>query len=144
MGRKEEEMRYLRFAVSTLCLVMLMVFAIPSAKADVADRDTFLTFSAPVEVPGMCLLPGKYEFRIADTGRPANVVEILNSKGHLLEIVEVAADYRTVTTDKTKVTLERRAPGQLESIKSWFYPGLNYGVEFVYPKLSAASAENRR
>jgi len=30
--------------------------------------------------------------------------------------------------------LEERQAGSPEAVKSWFYPGENYGFEFVYPK----------
>jgi hypothetical protein len=111
---------------------LLMLVAVPVLRADSGNWDTFLTFSAPVEVPGMALPPGKYEFRLMDSGAPAWIVEILNSKGQYLEAVEGTPVYRTDITDKTVVKLEKRNPGSPEAIESWFYPGQNYGVEFTY------------
>ncbi len=137
-------MHSLRMVVSVLFLGAVMAYAIPSAKADSADWDTFLTFSAPVEIPGMVLAPGEYEFKLADSGMPAGIVEILNSKGHVMEFVAVAPDYRVTTRDKTDVTLERRAPGLPEAIETWFYPGADWGVQFVYPKLPATQAANTK
>ena len=32
------------------------------------------------------------------------------------------------------ITFEERAANSPEAIKAWFYPGDNYGQEFVYPK----------
>jgi hypothetical protein len=40
-------------------------------------------------------------------------------------------------TDKTVITFGERAVGDPQAIRSWFYPGDNFGQEFVYPKRRA-------
>ncbi|MBK7929985.1 MAG: hypothetical protein IPJ98_21675 [Bryobacterales bacterium] len=40
-------------------------------------------------------------------------------------------------TDKTVVTFRERPAGQPEALRAWFYPGRNWGEEFVYPKAKA-------
>jgi len=40
-------------------------------------------------------------------------------------------------TDKTVMTFGERAAGQPQAIRAWFYPGRNWGEEFVYPKYRA-------
>src|SRR5246500_532324 len=46
-------------------------------------------------------------------------------------------DYRMQAPDKTIISFNERPSGQPEALKAWFYPGDNYGVEFVYPKQRA-------
>ena len=46
-------------------------------------------------------------------------------------------NYRLRVTDKTVMTFRERAEGQPEAIRAWFYPGANWGQEFVYPKARA-------
>lgn len=46
-------------------------------------------------------------------------------------------DYRLQPTSKTIVTFEERPAGSPMAIKAWFYPGKNFGSEFVYPKPKA-------
>lgn len=46
-------------------------------------------------------------------------------------------DYRLKPTGKPIITFEERAAGSPEAVKAWFYPGFNYGHEFVYPKAKA-------
>ncbi len=111
----------------------LVAIGIPNAKADQSDHDTFLTFSGPVEVPGMVLPPGRYEFKYVETNVRGAVVEILDSQGRILRIVDTIPDYRTNNKDTTVVTFEKSEPGAPEAIKSWFYPNSN-GVDFIYPK----------
>ena len=43
-------------------------------------------------------------------------------------------DYRLKPSDKTVITFEEREANSPPAVKAWFYPGDNYGQEFVYPK----------
>jgi hypothetical protein len=83
----------------------------PIAKADEWDKETVVTFSAPVEVPGKDLLAGTYVFKLA------------------------VPTIRIAPADATILTLKETA-GTSEAVKSWFYPGDTDGLEFVYPKYS--------
>jgi hypothetical protein len=117
-----------------LSLVALIVFAPAGARADEWNKATTLTFNHPVEVPGMVLGAGTYVFRLADSS-DRNVVQILSAdQSHVYENVLAIPAYRPNATDKTVVTFEERAKGSPDAISSWFYPGDNYGQEFVYPK----------
>jgi hypothetical protein len=40
-------------------------------------------------------------------------------------------------TDKTVMTFRERPAGQPEALRAWFYPGRQWGEEFVYPKAKA-------
>jgi hypothetical protein len=46
-------------------------------------------------------------------------------------------NYRLKATGKTVMTFRERGEGQPEAIHAWFYPGHNWGEEFVYPKTRA-------
>jgi len=46
-------------------------------------------------------------------------------------------NYRLKATDKTVVTFRERPAGEPEALRAWFYPGRNWGEEFVYPKARA-------
>jgi hypothetical protein len=37
------------------------------------------------------------------------------------------------TPSEAILQLEERSEGQPEALTEWFYPGDNFGVEFVYP-----------
>ena len=128
-------MRCLKAGASLFVLTMLVAIAAPKAKAGVRDWQTYLTFSQPVEVPGLVLVPGRYEFRLIDPAFTAGqMVGIYDSRGDLLKAILAIPDYRTQITDKTVVTLEKTGPTTPEAIKAWFYPDSNFGLEFVYPK----------
>ena len=46
-------------------------------------------------------------------------------------------NYRLKATDKTVITFRERPAGEPEALRAWFYPGMNWGEEFVYPKARA-------
>src|ERR1051326_4681596 len=57
---------------------------------------------------------------------------------HFVGTYLTVPDYHRKTPDKTIVNFRERAEGSPEAIKEWFYPGKNYGPEFVYKKSEAA------
>jgi hypothetical protein len=134
----------MKILVSLLFLGSLAAVGLPSAKADIGNWDTYMKFSAPVEIPGMVLAPGRYEFRLVEPGKRDDYVAIFNAKGDLMELLFAEPEYRLTTTDKTVVTLEETSPGSPEAIQTWFYPDSNYGVRFVYPKETKANTAKSR
>jgi hypothetical protein len=111
---------------------------LPHAKADEWDQKTVLTFSEPVELPGQVLSPGAYTFKLADSDSDRNIVQVFNKdETHLYGTFLAVPDYRLQPAGKTIVTFEERPAGSPEAVRAWFYPGDNYGHEFVYPKARA-------
>jgi LPXTG-motif cell wall-anchored protein len=108
------------------------------ARADEWNKKTTFTFSEPVEVPGHVLNPGKYVFELADLTADRNVVQVFSEDktglDHLITTAMAIPDYRLDTPEKPTVTFEERRSNSPEAIHSWFYPGDNYGWEFLYPK----------
>jgi len=125
-----------KWFVVTFCLVVLCALAAPSAmRADDWDQATKLTFSEPVEVPGQVLAAGTYWFTLANSDTYRHIVQIWNAdRTHLVTTIVAIPDYRTQPKGETVIHFEERASGQPEAIQSWFYPGSDFGEEFVYPK----------
>ena len=128
-----------KWFIVTFCLVVLCALATPNAlMADEWDKATKLTFSEPIEVPGLVLPAGTYWFTLADSDSDRNIVQIWDAdRMHLVTTILAIPDYRLQPTGKTVVHFEERPSDQPEAIHSWFYPGANYGEEFVYPKARA-------
>jgi hypothetical protein len=124
----------------------------PNAKADDWNRKTVVTFSAPVEIPGVHLqgwgvLPaGTYVFKILDSQSDRHIVQIFSQDEKTVYATILAIpNYRLQPTDKTTITFRERPAGEPEALRAWFYPGRNWGEEFVYPKARAmelAKSEN--
>ncbi|MFN0170118.1 MAG: hypothetical protein ACKV22_27175 [Bryobacteraceae bacterium] len=139
-------------ATTVCCIALIGAILAPSAKADAWDRKTVVTFSAPVEIPGVHLagwgvLPaGTYVFKILDSQSDRHIVQIFNKDQTTVYATILAIpNYRLRATDKTVMTFRERAAGQPEALRAWFYPGRNWGEEFVYPKdkaIALAKATN--
>ena len=129
-----------------VCLGVLAI-AIPQARADEWDQKTIFTFSGPVEIPGQVLLPGTYVFKLVDSQSDRSTVQVFNkNENHLFGTFLTIPDYRLKPAGKPIINFEERATGSPEAVKAWFYPGENYGHDFVYPKVKAvelAKANNQ-
>lgn len=134
-------MKQFRVFAIAVCLLAVGVFLLPSATADDWNRKTIVTFSAPVEVPGVgaqVLPAGTYVFKIFDSMSNRHIVQIFNQdETHVFTTILAIPNYRLRATDKTVMTFKERAAGQPEALRAWFYPGRNWGEEFVYAKSRA-------
>jgi hypothetical protein len=125
--------------------VLLLVGAgaaviLPAAKADEWSQKTKFTFSGPVEIPGQILPAGTYVFKLADSQSSRHIVQVFNQdENHIFGTFLAIPDYRLRPTDKPIVRFAERTAGSPPAIKAWFYPGRNYGHEFVYPKKEAVA-----
>jgi hypothetical protein len=133
-------MKKFKVAAMIFCLCLVVVSTLSSAKADEWNRKTTITFSGPVEVPGVgaqTLPAGSYVFKAMDlTDR--HIVQIFNmAEDHVYTTILAIPNFRMKATDKTVVTFKERGEGQPEAIRAWFYPGRQWGEQFVYPKSRA-------
>jgi hypothetical protein len=110
------------------------------ATADEWDQKTIFTFSGPVEIPGQDLSAGTYVFKLADSSSDRNIVQVFSKdEGHLYGTFLSIPDLRLRPAGKPIITFEERASGSPEAVRAWFYPGENYGHQFVYPKEKAVA-----
>ncbi|HZO99337.1 MAG TPA: hypothetical protein VFD30_03490 [Terriglobia bacterium] len=116
-----------------LALLVLLAGATLSSPAMATGEKTIFSFDKPVEIPGRVLPRGTYVFQLLDPGCERNIVQIFNKdQSKLVATLVTVPDYRLVTKGKTVITFENRGPHTPEAIKAWFYPGRNYGQEFLY------------
>ena len=128
-------MRNLKTIAVVVFLIALGLALAPRMNADSYDRLTKVTFSQPTEIPGQVLLAGTYWFKLLDSQSDRNIVQIYNAdQTKQIAMIMAIPDFRLRPTGKTVITFEERAADSPEAIKAWFYPGDNYGQEFVYPK----------
>lgn len=138
-------MTFLKSATaSVFCLALMGAAFSPAANASEWNRKTKITFSGPVEIPGVHLkgwgvLPaGTYVFKIVDSLSDRHIVQIFNAEEtQVYATILAIPNYRLRATDKTVITFRERPAGQPEALRAWFYPGRNWGEEFVYPKAKA-------
>jgi hypothetical protein len=124
-----------------LCLTALVVLAAPKAKADEWNQKTIITFSGPVEVPGVGqhILPaGPYVFKLMASPSNRHIVQIFNEdQTHVFTTILAIPNYRVNAADKTVITFREVPAGQPQALKAWFYPGNQWGDRFVYERSRA-------
>jgi len=129
-----------RAVVALLALAVLFIGS-TTASAQFASKKTTVTFNEPVEIPGVnaqVLPAGVYVFRLLDSLSDRHIVQVFNKdESHIYATILAIPNYRLRATDKTVMTFAERAAGDPQAIRAWFYPGDNWGQEFVYPKRRA-------
>jgi len=133
-------------AVATaLCLMFIASVIARPANAQLMstsnnpDRKTLVTFSDAVEIPGGKILqPGTYFFKLLNADEGRWVVQIFDQdQKHIYATVMTVQDYRNHPTDRVVMTFAERAAGEPPAVKEWFFPGEQFGREFVYGKKRA-------
>ena len=129
-------------SLAIICSLVLTAMAVAiQVKADDFNKKTTLTFTEPFEVPGagaQILPAGTYVFKIMESPNDREIVQIFSADElHLYTTILAIPNLRLKATDKTVLTFGERGAGQPQAIKAWFYPGQEWGQEFVYPKARA-------
>jgi hypothetical protein len=134
-------MNLLKAKPAVLCAAVIATAFSPSVKADDWNQKTVITFSQPVETPGVhmkgwaVLPPGTYVFKLLGSPSDRHIVQIFNQDETVVYATVLAVpNYRLKATSKTVLTFRETPPGEPDVLRAWFYPGKNFGEEFVYPK----------
>lgn len=126
------------FMKAACCAAALAMLVASPARADVWNKKTFLTFSGPVQVPGVTLPAGTYTFKLADLTGNRHVVQIFDKdEKKIYTTILAIPDQRLEPSSKPVVLFSERPAGTPQAIKAWFYPGETIGNEFVYPRSQA-------
>jgi hypothetical protein len=119
----------------TILFVLAGLIAAPAAHADQSNRETKVTFSQPVQIPGRVLPAGTYVFVLPEEINDHFEVRIFNAdRTMLIATLFTINTERSRPTDNTVFGLAERGSTQPEAIVTWFYPGETTGHEFLYPK----------
>jgi hypothetical protein len=140
-------MKIVKTILVALVLALFGAMFASGAKADDWNKVTVVTFSQPVEIPGQILPAGTYTIKLVNIGSERHVVQFLAADGiKVIATVLAINDWRLHPTGDTVMKFAETSGDNPEALKAWFYPGDNFGQEFVYPKqraieLAAATKE---
>jgi hypothetical protein len=131
-------MRKLGFGFGALILGLILIVA--GADADQWNKKTILTITQPLQIPGTVLQPGKYTVKLAESSSNRHIVQVFNeNESKLLATVLAIPNQRLKPTGATEFSFWETPKGTPPALRSWFYPGDNFGQEFAYPKREAAA-----
>lgn len=131
-------MKFVKTILAVFTFALLGATLALGARADTWNKKTVITFSQAVEVPGKILPAGTYTFRLLDSPSDRHIVQIFNADGtKLITTILAINDYRLQPTGDTVMKFNERPGDSPEALRAWFYPGDNFGQEFVYPRARA-------
>ncbi|HKC58205.1 MAG TPA: hypothetical protein VKC35_18865 [Vicinamibacterales bacterium] len=131
--------RFTSIAAAVFTAAFLAAATGASAQDSNINQRTFLTFSGPVQMPGVTLPAGKYVFRLADTSLH-NVMQVFDGDekkiiGQWFFIPKNRTTEEASTANGKPVVMFREMPeGMTPAIQYYFYPTDLTGKEFIYPK----------
>ncbi len=131
-------MKFVNTILAVFALTLLGATLASGARADEWNKKTVVTFNQPVEIPGRVLPAGTYTFKLLDSSADRHIVQIFNADGtQIIATILAINDYRLQPTGDTVMKFNERPGDSPEALRAWFYPGDNFGQEFVYPKVRA-------
>ena len=134
-------MRPMRTKLLGTCAALLLGATLASAQN--SDRNTVITFSAPVALPGITLPAGSYLFKLADSQVNRNIVQVFDKDRTkiLATIIAIPAE-RNEPADETVITFKEAPANTAPAVQYWYYPGEKRGQEFAYSKKQAMEIAN--
>lgn len=126
--------------IITLCCIAALGAAIATinVNADPWNKKTIITITEPMQIPGARLTPGKYVFKLMDSSSNRHIVQVFNEdQTTVINTILAIPNQRLQPTGKSEFGFWEVPAGSTPALRSWFYPGDNFGQEFAYPKQEA-------
>jgi hypothetical protein len=124
-----------RFLTGAVVAALTAVMTPAPVSAVTYDKLAYLTFSAPVQVPGVTLTAGTYRFRLTNPGTSRSVLQVLSNDGAIVyAMFGTIPDLRASITQEPLVTFMETPADVPPAVRTLFYGGEHRGYEFVYPK----------
>jgi hypothetical protein len=119
-------------APGALALALLTIALAPVAQAGEWDKKTVITVQGgAVQIQGKVLESGTYVLKLVDSQSDRRIVQVFNADETKLETAILAnAAFRSEPTGRTAFTFYEMPGAQPKALRTWFYPGDNYGLEF--------------
>lgn len=127
-----------RLFVSGALIAAFVALTAPAPASGIGvtyDKLAYLTFNAPVQVPGATLRAGTYRFHLTNENTSRNVLQVLSNDGVIVyAMFNTIPDSRTKLTPEADVTFLETPAGVPPAVRSLFYGHEYGGYQFVYPK----------
>jgi hypothetical protein len=136
-------MRRISTKILGACGAVVLGATLAAAQGPPADKNTVVTFSAPVSLPGVTLPAGSYLFKLADSQVNRNIVQVFaEDRSKIYATILAIAAERNEPADETVITFSEAPANTAPALHYWYYPGEKRGQEFVYPRAQAQAIAN--
>ncbi len=124
--------------LTAACAATLLTASMAVSQGVLPNRETNVTFSGPVSLPGTTLPAGTYVFKLADSPANRNIVQIFDKENAKLitTILAVAAERNQPEGDPV-VSFKETPSDRPPAVRYWYYAGEKAGNEFIYPRAQA-------
>jgi hypothetical protein len=119
----------------TAAMAAVLAASSLDTSAAMPDKLVYLSFTAPVQVPGATLHAGVYRFHIPNAAT-SRVLQVRSEDGR-----HVYAAFHTIPERRNRargteplLTLRETPAGAPPQARTLFYPGELVGYQFVYPR----------
>jgi hypothetical protein len=131
--------RFKNIAAAAACAGLMLAPMAASAQTT-PDRNTKVTFSGPVSIPGKTLPAGTYTFKLADSPTNRHIVQIFDKDEMQLMATLLAVPAEKMEAEGDPIITFKETPSNRPpAVHYWYYAGERMGNEFVYPKSQAMS-----
>ena len=124
-----------RIVLTAVAVVLAVAFTAPSMQAGAnLSNVNRVTFSSPVALPGVILLPGSYTFEAGALGMSPNIVRVTSpdyQKLYFVGLTQRVARPANMAPNQV-VSLGESPIGQPSPIRAWYPIGSQSGHEFLY------------
>jgi len=116
--------------IATLAISLMGSALVPALYADDWDKKTNITIDQSIDVQGTVLPPGAYVIKVGPSP-DRHTVQIFNAdESHLIVAILAIPAYRLADTADSEFKFREAVEGQPPALRTWFYPGENFGFEF--------------
>jgi hypothetical protein len=120
------------------CGFALMLSAVAPTQAQSSNEQAYVTINQAVELPGITLQPGEYEFKLLDSPANRHIVQIFEKQtGKVVATILAVPAERREASDATVIAFNEAPATVPQPIRYWYNPGRTAGHEFVYPREQA-------
>jgi hypothetical protein len=123
-----------------VALAVLLLGGTHQLCASTWEKSTVMSTTELIVAGDKLLPPGSYVWKLLDSPSNRHIVQISDQKtGHVETTIIAVPNYRQHVTGDNVFQFWEAPKGLPQAVRSWFYPGDNYGQEFAYPEAVMAS-----
>jgi hypothetical protein len=112
--------------------LFMLALSVLSLSAQSSESTMRVSFSGPVEMPGVVLPAGTYMF-VLPSEATSSYLQVFNAdRTHLIRTFEIIDAQRAKATDGIEVDLAEQ-PSAPPALKALYAPGETIGFELLYP-----------
>jgi hypothetical protein len=117
--------------IAALTVSLMVGSLVPTMKADEVDKKTNIKIDQAIDVQGTVLPPGSYVLKLLGSSMDRYTVQILNTReNHVIATILANPAYRLAGSSDSEFKFYDVVAGRPPALRTWFYPGDNFGFEF--------------